>query len=471
MRVLPLALLTSLLLTSPALGQTLTISLPPPAAAHSAPAFHFEKLVDARPDRSRLGAVHRGLDNKLASANFEQSMTLELTPWFQQALPASPDTRPVVVRVHALSIGESITATSETAAAELVIDFLEPVGPDAYRLLLSTGELVESKGLDVTKHHPRNLQKVLEQSLTKLAALPSPASAETTGLLTWAQVTAGEDGTPAQRYPVQQEPLKRGVYRSFEEFRANAPNAQAGPFELVKTPRTAREWVGTDNVEAYYLYLDEDHPRRLVRDAWGLSDGQTAYIRYRNRYFPLTPAGSSFSFTGFRPADPNDLAAVATMGIMFGLVGSLVTAATLPDRSQRQPYDLHLTTGRVVAQMQPTVAADGFLREDTAAVYLYRRPDAQPNEVVRVRVGGREVGQLAAGSYLAFGWHDRQREMQLCVGTQEETCKSFVPDFTTTTYLECSLPSGTSTAPGLQTAPEKEGVFYVKKYRLRQRKP
>ncbi|OWP63354.1 hypothetical protein CDA63_09095 [Hymenobacter amundsenii] len=455
------------LLTTPGHGQTVTFGLPPLTAPLPSTAFHFDRLVDARPDRTRLGSVHRGVGNKLVSADFGQPLEAELTPWLQQALPATAATRPVVVRVHTLSVGEIITPTSETAAAELVIDFLEPVGADAYRLVLSTGELVESNGIDVTKHHPKNLRIALEQSLRKLAAQPAASDAAPT--LSWTQVLAGVDGVAPERYPVQQQPLRPGVYKSFEEFRANAPTLQEGPLEIVKTPRKGREWAGTNNVEAYYLYLDPNHQRRPVRDAWGLSDGQTAYIRYRNRYFPLTPAGPDYTFTGFRIPDPNEQLAGVALGAMFGLAGALVAAATLPSGTQPQRYDLHLTSGRVVATERPNTTPDGFVRADTAAIYLYRRPDAQSGQPVRVQLNGREVGQLTAGSYLALSWTDRQQQLRICVGSEQETCRAFVPDFTTATYLECSLPSAISPVPSLTPVAEKEGVFYVKKYRSRLR--
>ncbi|UOG76133.1 hypothetical protein MTX78_05930 [Hymenobacter tibetensis] len=144
---------------TPAVAQTFEFDLSQQTMTAMGTNFHLDKLVDARADRSTVGSVHRGMDNTPASANLRRELAAELTPLLQQALPIGPATRPLIVRIHALSIYEIIRPTSETASAELVADFLEPVGNDTYRLLLSTSELAESKGLDVTKQHDNNIKR------------------------------------------------------------------------------------------------------------------------------------------------------------------------------------------------------------------------------------------------------------------------------------------------------------------------
>ncbi|WBA42072.1 hypothetical protein [Hymenobacter canadensis] len=271
----------------------LEISLAQQVLPAAGTAFHFDKLVDARPDHSSIGSVHRGLDNHLVPAVLGGSLETELTPMLKQALPAGPTTRPVVVRIYALNVHETITAMSETGSAEVEMDFLEATSPDTYRLLLSTAELVEGKGLDVTSKHPDNIRRAVQQSLQRLATAVPPATAPT---LTWAQVLAGEEGA-LPRFPVQTQPLQRGIYRSFEEFRQNAPTLTAGPFELQRKTRKGAQWAGTEEVEAWYLHLSDDQPRRLVRGAWGLSDGEKVYIFYQGRYpcrpLPTTTASSA----------------------------------------------------------------------------------------------------------------------------------------------------------------------------------
>lgn len=437
---------------------TLEISLAQQTLPAAGTSFHLDKLVDARADRSSIGGVYRGLENRFVPARFARPLEAELVPLLQQALPTGAATRPLVVRVHTLAVQESIGAMSETASAELVVDFLEPAGPDAYRLLLSAAELVESKGLDVTGKHANNIRQAVQQSLQRLGTLvpnaPAPAA-----LLTWAQVQAGEEGT-LPRFPVQLAPLQRGVYRSFEEFRQNTPTLAEGPFEIKRKPRKGAQWAGIDNVEAWYLELGPNQPRQLVRGgAWGVSDGETAYIFYRGHYFPLEPRGSHYAFTGVRAPDPGNALAGAVLGGVAG--AALASAGT----NQPQLYELRMASGRVVPSLQPRTVG-GFATPDTAAVYVYRRADAAAP--LQVLVDGKPAGTLGPDQYLALTWRDRRRDMTICLRSEgQETCHTFVPVFTTATYLLCT-PGGAGAAPALQPVPAKEGVFRLKHIRARE---
>ena len=439
----------------------LEISLTQQTFPTAGTAFHLDKVVDARPDHSSIGSVHHGLDNHLVPVVLGGTLEAELTPLLRQALPAGPATRPVVVRIYTIAVHEVITAMSETGSVELELDFLEATGPDTYRLLLSAAELVEGKGLDVTSKHPDNIRRALLQCLQRLATAVPPATAAT---LTWAQVLAGEEGV-SPRFPVQTQPLQRGVYSSFEEFRQNTPTRTAGPFELQRKTRKGAQWAGTEEAEAWYLHISDAQPRRQVRGAWGLSDGQDAYIFYQGRYLPLQAADKYYSFTGFRQPDLNKVLAGAVLG---GLAGAAIVGSS--GTNQPQLYELRLASGRVITSLQPA-SAGGFAPEaDTAAVYLYRRTETDTTAPLRVLVDGKEVGQLGAGQYLALSWRDKRRDMVICVQGEQEKCHAFAPLFGTATYLAC-IPGSAAAPATVQPVAAKEGVFQLKHIRARERKP
>lgn len=117
------------------------------------------RVLDLRADRSRLGMVHQGLDNKTTSANFSRPLAAELLQLLQRQ--PNPGARPVVMRVQTLALAESMSASSEHAEAELVADFLEPQPDSTFRVLLTVGETTRRGGLDVTKFHASNVALVL----------------------------------------------------------------------------------------------------------------------------------------------------------------------------------------------------------------------------------------------------------------------------------------------------------------------
>ncbi|MCC2548181.1 hypothetical protein LJY25_17155 [Hymenobacter sp. BT175] len=441
--------------TNPYLFDLQKVTLTVPASS-----YHVAQVVDARADRSRLGVVQRGIDNVPVSANFRQSLEAELMALFQRQLPPQPGSRPVVLRVHAFNISERTTAASEKATTELVVDYLVEQPDHTYQVLLSTGELVETGGIEVTSKHAATIGQALQQSLARLSTAPALAGP----VLSLAEVTAGKGGAADVRFPIQTQPMRRGVYRSFEEFINNNPTLAEGPFEIVRRPHASRQWAGQDEVEAYYLHLDAAHPRRLVRDgAWGVSDGKAAYILDGSYYYEMTPSGQNYTFMTRAGANPDAVLAGALVG---GLAGAVVVGAVSSGRPQQA--ELHLMTGRVV--LGPVLGDNPdaiFAQADTAAIYLYRRPDARANQELTVTVDGQAVGTLPVNGFLALSWQNRRKEITICVQGSAPTCYAFVPDFSAPNFLECALPTATSTTPTLKPSPAKEGMFYVKKFRRR----
>jgi hypothetical protein len=341
-------------------------------------------------------------------------------------------------------------------------DFLLHDGQQFYPLLsVSLG--AESKGLDVTKQHAGNLAKILTSALLQLAALP-PTSQPSAGTapLTLAQVQQGAGFQPYQ-FPIQKALTpQRGFYRTLEEFQNNSPNPDTPPFELVRKPRTGKQWAGQLDIDALLLKPSFSGTRAPVRGVWGLSDGQNAYIFQRGSYFLLTPSGGAYTFTGFAPVDPNDALTGVVLGGMFGLAGG-VAAAAMAGGKEPMPYELSVITGNLVAQR----SANDFATADTAAVYLYRRAATSAGPPLQVLVDGKEAGTLGPEQYLALTWHDRRRDMTICLLDEQRTCYTLVPLFGTTTYLNYAQNKDTH-LPAVQPMPTKEGAFHLKHLRLRE---
>ena len=72
-------------------------------------------------------------------------------------------------------------------------------------------------------------------------------------------------GPPASASPFRQATLpKRGFYRTFQEFRDNAPSEANYPFAIEHIAHPGKRWEGHDEVLAAYLRTDAQHQRTLV---------------------------------------------------------------------------------------------------------------------------------------------------------------------------------------------------------------
>ncbi|MDB5234610.1 MAG: hypothetical protein JWR44_1603 [Hymenobacter sp.] len=460
-----------LLVTSPAHAQALRFDLKSEKLDAPPGPWQVTRVLDLRADRSRLGTVHRGLGNALTSADFSQAMAPEVLSFLRAKMALRPGARPVLMRVFTLTLAEDLRPTSESAEAELMADFLEPQPDSTYRVLLAVGETTRRGGLDVTKFHPTNIALVLQQAMSKLAAVPAPPP--TTEVLSRADALAGRGGAATQRFAIQAAAVpRRGFYRSIEEFRNNTPSEADAPFEFEHIEHAGKRWAGIEDVQAYYLRTDARHSRQLVNRSglWGLSDGKEALIAYRGSFYKLLPGtdGRSYTFMGPPVFDEKAAASMTTAIVLGGALGGAIAGAA-NGTAPMVPYDVHLATGRVVPAQEATPTdADGFaLAPDTARIFVYRRFDSAKDQVVSLTVSGQPAVALPAREWVALTWTSRRDELKVCVRAADgaETCQAFVPDFSQPTYLECAVPTGGG-APALRAVAPKEGAFEMRRIRM-----
>lgn len=433
--------------------------------------WQVTRVLDLRPDRSRLGTVRQGLTNEVVSADFSQPLAAELGQFLRAQLPAGPNARPVTMRVFALVVQEQVRASAEHAEAELVADFLEPQPDSTFRVVATAGETTQRGGLDVTKHHAANLALLLQQALRRLEALPPPAAAAET--LNAADALAGRGGASAQRFPIQRAAAPaRGLYRSLQAFRDNAPAEPQYPFVVAHVAHAGKRWAGTDEVQASYLGTDNAHPTRPVSTTglWGLSDGAELLIAYRNRFYKLLPAadGRTYTFLGPPVFDEKAAANLAGAAAVGGLLGAAIAGA-VNAAGPLDLYELHLASGRVVPVEQAgQTDADGFATApDTAHMYVYRRADPANAQTVAIGAPGQPTQALHNWQWAAITWTDRRKELKVCaqLGDGPAACREFVPDFRHPSYLECVVPAGGGT-PELRPVSAKEGRFELKRIRM-----
>jgi hypothetical protein len=93
----------------------------------------------------------------------------------------------------------------------------------------------------------------------------------------------------SQRYnfPIYTNPeYKKGAYKTFEEFKMNAPSV--AEFEFKKG--------GLGDI----LYIKENNKEYPASDIWGFCDGKDFYINSGNKYSKLVKTGNSFYFSGIK---------------------------------------------------------------------------------------------------------------------------------------------------------------------------
>ena len=285
----------------------------------------------------------------------------------------------------------------------------------------------------------------------------------------------------SQRFGIQAAAKpKRGFYRTFQEFRDNAPSEADHPFAIDHILHAGKRWEGHDEARAVYLPTEKKPSRIQIsrRKVWGVSDGQELLIAYRGSFYQLQPAADGRSYTFFGPplldeeTTNNRMTAAVVGGVVGGAVGGAVVAAVVGAASAGPPvlpYEVHLASGRVVAVPDAThPEANGAPTiPDTARVYVYRRAESPKNRVATLLLANRSPLSFPTRQWTSLKWTDRRQELKICAQVEAgpAACHQFIPDFSQPSYVECVVPADGS-PPSFRPVPAKEGAFEIRRLRM-----
>lgn len=411
--------------------------------------FFIEQVLDGRPSRAGIGTVLRGMGNTAQRAELKPTVATGLQALLTQQLPARPTDRRLLAVVRALHVQETISFTSEQATDDVALDFylLDEAGNAHFAL--STSETVQSKGMETTSRHPRQLAQALQACLAKLAAVDWPSVATQPGQPVASLLSASPVLSAA--YPVFTDSVRRaGFYRTFLDFRNNSPVTT--PALLVDAaPNQSKGWTG-GYLYTPYLQTPDGGRGEQLRGAWGFSDGRQVFILHRNQYRLLVRRGEGFGFVGASAADPG---AVSTGALLGGAIGGAIAAASTSGHPT--DFTLNMVTGRVSA-----LAEDGPAATAETVLHIYCRKSSTGTTPQPVFLNDKPVGQLAENQVLTLPYADHLHEIHLRLGTEPGRDLVFQPDFQAPVYVKV-VRNADPTQPPLEIVPAKVGLFDLRR--------
>ncbi len=432
---------------APCAAQSYEVELSGQALAVPGRTFYIKQVLDGRRVRAGIGTVRRGMGNVPQRADLKPTVTQALQTLLTQQLPPQPTDHPVLALVRNLHVQEDITLTSEQATDEVALDFYLLDEQGNAHFALATSETVQSKGLETTNRHPRQLAQALQACLTPLTQVDWAAVAAQPGR-PLAELQGPPPAAPLA-YSVLTDSIRpAGFYRTFLDFRNNSP-VTSPTLEVVPERVFGKGWGG---ISTYTPYLQEPDGKRgaQLRGIWGFSDGRQVYIFHHKRYWQLTRQGNTFGFVGPSTADPG---AVSTGALIGGLAGGAIAAASTSGRPT--DYTLNLLTGRV-----STLAEDDYVTTpDTVLLHIYCRKSSLGTTPQTVYLNGKAVGEISENQLLTIPYTEHVGELHLRLGTRKDRELVVQPDFLAPVYVKVARYPDDDTHPPLEVVSAKVGTF------------
>jgi hypothetical protein len=430
--------------------------------------FYVSDIIDARISKNNIGWVQRGLANARVGANLAKGFKPELTDFFNRNLPAQANLQPVIVKVLKFQVSEHTSAASESAKAEVAIDFIYHKDNTYYHLFRGIG-VAKRYGLDVTAGHDDNIKAAIEQCLKQFSRESIEQYMAQAKPSTWQEISKDFLATlETHDYPILTDSTtKKGIYQTFLDFRNNQPLAA----QNLVIEKVSRESKHLRNIYEVKPYLQEaDGSKKPLKNVWGFSDGENVYVQYNKDYFLMDRQGNTFTFYGYGPMNTNQ-GAVAAGALAGGLIGGAIVGAATQKATQAE-YILDMMTGHILSVENAQVKASSSpVAEYPAKITLYWWSGTASMQKLEVYVNNNLVHTLQPKTQVELEWENMSTEMNICIKNGEEACFTFIPNFKKVNYIECGvLTKGGANNPEIKPVDAKEGEFYTKKIKYLQEK-
>ena len=284
--------------------------------------FSISEVVDGRKDRTTIGLVQLGANNRKEFAVFRKPGLTEIDELLMRS-GAKGDSG-IVMRINHIHVSEITRSLKETGKAEISADYFIRRA-NAYHYLGSAYSSSEGSGFDVTRAHGANIAHAIKKNLQLFNSRQVQVVPESG--FTIAELSDGSEVfRDIDRMPVvMEEKFNEGFYASFDEFVENAPSISMACEINVEE----RIKVRCDGLE-------------LSVDVYGFSKDNQLYIFFHDDFYPLIRDGVDFYFEG--PRIPGTGPAVRRGWMIAGLVGAAIASS---NTAYNMVYKVDLSTGSI----------------------------------------------------------------------------------------------------------------------------
>ncbi len=234
--------------------------------------------------------------------------------------------------------------------------------------------------------------------------------------------------------PILDEPYKRGIDETFEEFRLNSPT-NTDSFYVESIPRTQENWEGTSSLVPRYA-----ENNRKVKRAWGFCDGQNVYVFHQWEFFKVELDSTEVGFYAYKEIDNSGAIAA---GVLGGAIGGGIYAAIAVDNAKKKKvyYNINLNNGTFSSDQ---IVSDLPIEAIQAKIIIYRRDKKQKSDPLSVFINDSTTFVLIPNSIKEFKVPISDKPVKVCYGEGSSPCLEIDVITDATKYLEGSISSKTN---------------------------
>ena len=262
--------------------------------------------------------------------------------------------------------------------------------------------------------------------------------------------------------PIMDEIPKRGIYKTFEEFKFNVPSI-TDSFYVESKIRAQKNWEGTTSLIPRY-----DSNGKKVKKVWGFSDGQHTYAFHQWEFFKIRLDSSILGFYAYKELLNPSVGSVAAGAVGGAIGGGLYSALAIENaKNKRIYYVINLLNGKLNSSYNINYSEGS--ESQLMKLIVYRRGKNEKEEPLKVSFNDTLTFQLTPNSLKEFNISISREPVKLCYGNNPDQCTYLTLIPNETKYLEGSISSKKNDAK-LEQVKVEVGEFYSNRVRYLQDK-
>lgn len=321
------------------------------------PNYDFELLqvTNATGDDHLIGFVQKSIGYKAVPAYFENSIDKEIASFINENLKEADATHALIIRVNKIKISETYNGINETAIARVNLSFIFKEEDKYFEKL--TIEEVASKSVSagITKSQPQIIAEAIAKCFDSFYERAKEAKLNNYEIEEKDLFVFQSTDLAILKSMLSADRSKKGIYTSFVDFKENTFDLETS-FDITYETKSTKDEI----VTIKFARLKDTKTGKKIDDVWGFTDGNVVFTRVGKKYHPLHKDDNGY-FLKLKYQDPN---VTTTAGVMGGLIGSGIAAASAPVREIRLDYN----AGKLIYTDQQN--ANGA-QEDTYAISFY----------------------------------------------------------------------------------------------------
>lgn len=277
--------------------------------------FATVRVIDKRPGVQMIGFVQKGGFNRLAEVTFNGSLADSIGQFFVNKNSVnSSNGKELVVILNEFFLSEKTEALSETGRFKLSIRLFS-TSDEKFRELIHIDSLYEFNAMDVTKRLLRSVSERLCEIARKATDLDATLKAKDSVLYSFNDLLA-IDSLDKSKIPIYTTShIKAGIYKNFEQFKANSPDSVAIYIEA----------LNSKNIKVFSWDKQKNKRFRISNESiYAVCDG-VMLVRANSRgFFEMKKEGNDFFYIG--QTSTSSTSNVAMWGAAFGLIGAAIAS-------------------------------------------------------------------------------------------------------------------------------------------------